>query len=438
MIKYKWSKPQYEFITSTESKVALLGGKGSGKTTALCRKAVLLSYEEDNVGLLGRYKLSQSEDALLYILEKMLAGYQWKKKKEVGGWTYYVVNKCGRISQIKVRSLRDIGNISGMNLGWVGISEVDDTHLTENHYRELCNRLRLGMNKKHYFFCEGTRSGNCDVGGWVYRLIPHKIYITTMDNRENLPEDFLEYIDSLNDVEKVRVITGMYDCMYNGQLVYPEFKIKEHTDNIEDIVERWKGSNSLDVWLGVDCPYQLACVIGIVYRGKLYIIDEVYEENNLSINEFLDKVNGKLLSRGIDNKYIINAFIDPAGGRRDLEENITAMEKLMERGWKVCYGAQRIKDREESVKNMLINGKIIISNQCSILISGFISGYVRKNVNGVISDKPLKNKYSHLQDALAYLCSGLLELYGMDLEVLPKKYDYGVFIKKYEEILERG
>ncbi len=442
MIRYKWSRPQYEFIYSNGSSVALLGGKGSGKTTALCRKGVILSYEYDNVGLLGRYKLSQSEDALLSILEQMLIGYEWHKRKETGGWNYYIVNKFNRLSQIKIRSLRDIGNISGMNLGWFGISEVDDTHLTEMHWIELCNRLRLGtVRRRHQALCEGTRSGNCDTGGWVNKVVKKKIYITTLDNKQNLPESFLQYIEGLSEINRARVVTGMYDVNAIGQIIYPEFCIRTHTDNTDDVLNRWQGSGAYDIWLGIDCPYQLACVVGIVYRGKIYIIQEIYEEDNLSINEFLDKIQGYLISIGIDNRYVINAYIDSAGGRKDMEENISALERFLERGWRVYYGAQRIKEREECVKKLLIDGKLIVDNKCSILISGFVSGYVRKLVNGVLSEKPLKNRYSHLQDALAYLCSGLLNDFGEDLAVNNKKsnYDYDrYFVDKYERIIKTG
>lgn len=440
MIRYKWSKAQWEFIMAGERSVALLGGKRSGKTTALCRRVVRMMWGGDEVGLLGRYKLGQSEDALMGVLEGMMRGYEWRRERVVGGWDYGLRNRWGRWSVVRVRSLRDIRNVSGMTLSFVGISEVDDEHIREEHWVELCNRLTLGGRQS--IFCEGTRSGNCDVGGWVLRRVERVIWTTTEDNRANLPVEFWEYLSNLNEVERARVVTGMYDVSRAGQVVYPEFDIKVHSDDLGDVVERWLGSGCREVWVGVDCPHQLAAVIGVVYRGKIYIIGEVYDEDNLSIIEFLDKVQGKIvgLLGGRVSDWVVNAYIDPSGGVQQNEEHITAEMYMLERGWGVRYGSQRQKAREEAVKKLLLEKRIVVSGGCSVLISGFISGYVRRYRGGVLSDKPEKNKYSHLQDALAYLCSGLLRDMGdgLDAEAEAKRYDsydYKSVVRRYEEIL---
>jgi hypothetical protein len=249
----------------------------------------------------------------------------------------------------------------------------------------------------------------------------------------------LQYLNNLSDVDKVRVMTGKYDIYSIGQLVYPEFELKRHTQDTEDIVKLWKGSESDKIFLGIDCPYQLACVIGIVYRNKLYIVREIYDEYNTSQIEFLDKISYELKEFGVDDKYNVRAYIDVAGSVRQNDEHITIMDRILERGWDLRFGSSRVKDREEAVKSMLINEQLKIDGQCSVLISGFLGGYVRKVVNGVVSEKPVKNKYSHLQDALAYLVTGLIEDYGEGLEIDKKEkvnYNYDIMIENYERMLK--
>ena len=70
--------------------------------------------------------------------------------------------------------------------------------------------------------------------------------------------------------------------------------------------------------------------------------------------------------------------------------------------------------RIQSVDQMLArNGGIVIDPRCTRLINGFIGGYVYPEKIGIAGEflaQPMKNSFSHIHDALQYLCSKLFSV----------------------------
>jgi len=78
-------------------------------------------------------------------------------------------------------------------------------------------------------------------------------------------------------------------------------------------------------------------------------------------------------------------------------------------GIDVRPSTQEWEPRRESVSIML--GKhergfpaLLIDPSCNRLVQGFMGGYGYKEVqNGIFGDKPVKNRFSHVHDALQYV-----------------------------------
>jgi len=105
---------------------------------------------------------------------------------------------------------------------------------------------------------------------------------------------------------------------------------------------------------------------------------------------------------------------DPASRTRDATKqspHLYIAKKSQEMGHYIRMedGIQTFKTRRESVANRLqrmINGQpaVLIDPACEVLVEGFEGGYAFPEIgnSGEFKTEPIKNEYSHIQDALQY------------------------------------
>ena len=108
-------------------------------------------------------------------------------------------------------------------------------------------------------------------------------------------------------------------------------------------------------------------------------------------------------------------FIDPAGLQRSQSDETTCAQKLS-KYFNPMPGSLTFEDRRGAVENFLCkmtkgepNFKVDLST-CRILTGGFDGGYHFSESSFSIEPnkaRPVKNEYSHIHDALQYLCSGI-------------------------------
>ena len=101
-----------------------------------------------------------------------------------------------------------------------------------------------------------------------------------------------------------------------------------------------------------------------------------------------------------------------------------------------------------TVLNRMVDGQsgILIDFRCKELVKGFEGGYQyrRLQVSGErYEDKPLKDRYSHIHDAMQYLMLGAGEgrqVLGMNkpLETFNARVDYDVFQRKAKPVRRQG
>jgi hypothetical protein len=142
-------------------------------------------------------------------------------------------------------------------------------------------------------------------------------------------------------------------------------------------------------------------------RGRVLVLDEITSEN-MGLDTF---INTKL-NPFIGNNYQGHTFVcapDPAGFMKQQASELTLVDQLKDAGYKCVKPPSNDPDKRiaavERLLSQQLEGKamFLVSPSCTQLIKGFRSGYRYKvKKNGEMEDKPDKNEWSHVHDALQY------------------------------------
>lgn len=232
------------------------------------------------------------------------------------------------------------------------------------------------------------------------------------ENEKNLRPGY--YRDLTNDYRDNEDWAEMYiegkpGIMAVGKLVYNNFRRDLHV--AKDSLIWAKGP----LWRGWDnsgnCP---ACVIVQMPRPNHVQILREFHTDKMGIIDFTRAVAMEC------NMMYPNAewtdWEDPAGENKysKREGGFTSNAILMrdECGVDVKPSEQNWIARKESVEKQLglIDG-LLFDPGVTRLINGFISGYAYKEIgtSGVYMDMPMKNKFSHVHDALQYVLLKLVK-----------------------------
>lgn len=219
----------------------------------------------------------------------------------------------------------------------------------------------------------------------------------------------LDYGDNPDWIE--RYIKGKPGITIVGKSVYHNFRRDFHVSK-ESLV--WPGGKLYAGWDNTgNCP---ACVVACIPSpGILHILKE-YHTERMGIVDFCDMVVMDRNNRWPDAEW--TEWGDPAGEAKFSRQGggLTSNAELMqESGIYLKKSEQNWEARRESIEfqlGRLIGGEpgILIDPSCIRLVNGFMGGYCYPEVgtSGIYRDTPLKNKYSHVHDALQYMMVMLL------------------------------
>lgn len=234
------------------------------------------------------------------------------------------------------------------------------------------------------------------------------------ENAENLDPNYYEDLKKLyaNDPEWVeRYIEGKPGAMRVGKNVYTAFS---HAFHVAKQTLVWPGVQ-FTLYRGWDntgnCP---ACVVCYMPSpGVIHVLREFWDDRS-GIIEFAERVQKECNALYPNASYV--DWGDPAGETKFSTRSggLTSNAQLMrEVGINVMPSVKEWEPRREAVNSILTatyrgEPALLIDPSCNRLIQGFLGGYGYKEVqNGVFSDRPLKNRYSHIHDALQYVCAKL-------------------------------
>lgn len=169
------------------------------------------------------------------------------------------------------------------------------------------------------------------------------------------------------------------------------------------------------VLVGIDFGRTPAAVMGQCVGGRWRILAELATENT-GAREFARLLKRKLATSFPDNDFAL--WGDPAGDNLEQSDDNSPFLMLRAEGL-VVLKAPGNNDpiiRRDAVKELLLGlaeGKprFLLSPACVTLRAALEGGYQypRRNIAGggtVYADTPLKNRYSHIADALQYLVLG--------------------------------
>ena len=193
----------------------------------------------------------------------------------------------------------------------------------------------------------------------------------------------------------------------DGKPVYPMWVSDIHVAKEEIPV-----ASGVPIYVGLDFGLTPAAVFGQCVRGRWLILQEIVAFD-MGIVRFAE-----LLRQEIATRYSgceVNIIGDPAGDFRAQTDESTPFQVL--RGAGLTARPAQSNDvslRIEAVAgtlNRMVEGQsgLLVDYRCKELIKGFEGGYGyrRMQVSGErYDDKPDKNRFSHIHDALQYLMLG--------------------------------
>ncbi|BAQ87550.1 large subunit terminase [uncultured Mediterranean phage uvMED] len=266
---------------------------------------------------------------------------------------------------------------------------------------------------------------------------------TNKENGKNLTKNYYENIIRGKTKSWIDVyVLNKLGQVEDGKPVYEMFNRDVHVAKSDIAIVP-----QAPVYVGIDFGLTPACVFGQKLRGRWLIIDELVAED-MGILRFSDLMKQKM-AEYLPRDFTI--FGDPAGDHRAQTDESTPFQILKGRGIMARpTHSNDVSLRLESVNATLqrmIDGEsgLLIDPKCVNIIKGFDGGYHyrRMQVSGERYDeKPNKNRFSHIHDALQYMLLGAGE--GRSLTVgqsnsrpVVAKRNFNVFDLKSKSIYER-
>lgn len=139
--QWRWDKlpAQEAFLTATEPFTCFSGGFGSGKTTALCAKVILLMTAiPNNLGYLGRLDGKSLRHSTMQSLMDMLPKEYIRKHNEQNGFIQLHPEVGG--SKLVYGDFKDLNDLKNIPLGFYAIDQMEEVPFAVWEY--LAGRIR--------------------------------------------------------------------------------------------------------------------------------------------------------------------------------------------------------------------------------------------------------------------------------------------------------
>ena len=260
-----------------------------------------------------------------------------------------------------------------------------------------------------------------DTDHWIYRLFEEErpegwsVYhqpsgeSPDAENIENLPEGYYKNMQPGKDQEWINVyVHGRYGFVQDGKPVYPQYH-----DDIHFSATPLKVV-SPELYVGLDFGLTPAAVIlQRTANGQWQALDELVTED-MSALQFGPELQ-RLLASSLYRGRSFEIWGDPAGTEGAQSDKSTPFDILNAMG----IDAQPVEDRSNDTeirRNALIQNLItytvtgepafLVGPRCTTLRKGLAGGFKFRRIQVANTerymDKPDKNRYSHVCEALEY------------------------------------
>ena len=272
-----------------------------------------------------------------------------------------------------------------------------------------------------------------DEDGNVDEYLPNK----DAENSKNMLDTY--YKNLINGKSKSWIdvyVMNRLGAIQDGKPIYNMFVRDTHVAQEEIPV-----AAGMPVFCGLDFGLTPAAIFGQKVRGRWLILQEIVAFD-MGIVRF-----SEILRQEIATRYgacEVNIYGDPSGDFRAQTDESTPFQVLRGAGLMARPAPSNdVSLRIEAVAaplNRMVDGHpgFMIDQRCKETIKGFEGGYQyrRIQVSGErYDDKPDKNRFSHIHDALQYLMLGAgegREVLGnsRQAKVFNARSDYDVFTRK--------
>lgn len=243
-----------------------------------------------------------------------------------------------------------------------------------------------------------------DKEGSIEEYVPNK----EAENQANMLESY--YPNLIRGKTKGWIdvyVMNKLGIIQDGKPVYNMFVHDMHVAKEEIPV-----ADGMPIYVGLDFGLTPAAVFGQKVRGRWLLLQEIVAFD-MGIVRFAELLRQEIAVRYANCE--VSIFGDPSGDFRAQTDETTPFQILRGAGLKARPAPSNdVALRLESVSQPLqrmADGKsgVLIDPRCRELIKGFEGGYQyrRMQVSGErYDDKPDKNRFSHIHDALQYLMLG--------------------------------
>lgn len=235
--------------------------------------------------------------------------------------------------------------------------------------------------------------------------------IAAAENIDNLNDGFGYYMGLIpgNSKEYIKVfLKGDYGSSLSGKPVFPNYNDMIHCAKAP--LEAMRGTPLLLGWDFGLCP---SCIIAqLTHNGKIRILDEVVGEN-VGLRQFVRDVAKPFVQTKYNGLEHLG-WSDPAGTERSDSDEARCLDELNRAGFPTAMASTNLfPPRREAVDTYLrkmIMGEpgFVLSPTCTTLRQGLKGKYryaqTRTSTGIKISARPEKNAWSHICDALQYIC----------------------------------
>ena len=231
---------------------------------------------------------------------------------------------------------------------------------------------------------------------------------------------------------EIRVdLEAQYGFLHSGKPVFPQFKDTFHVSK-----EPLKIYRGLPVIMGTDNGRTPATLIGqITPFGQLRVFREIYHDD-IGAGNFVEQYVKPVLDTTFPRMPRTN-YCDPACNQKSQLDEFTVLDVWNKHGIRsvVAPCSNRMQPRLDAVENRLMRlvnsgasdsePAILIDPSCKFLIEALNGGYhfeliKSPNSSDEFKEAPKKDKYSHICDALQYMCIAHDQDYT---KVIEEQYD---------------
>lgn len=270
---------QAAFHASDAPNKAFVGGYGCGKTTSLIHEVWMRLQEcQNTTALIGRKTYRELIDTT-WKMSLQLIPQPLIRKVSREDMQIVLPNNC----DIIFRSMEDELKLSSLNLG---IAALDEAHeIDVKFYDALQKRLRgmHGLDGKDIdgmFLMASNYAGH----NWIWQKFKmaedkKRFFLVesgTMENKKNLPVDYLERLKDLPPEIYKRNVDGTFDD-FEGQ-VFTTYDERVHVHPF-DLQPGWRFMRAIDPGLN----HPTVCLwYAVDQEGNIFVYDE-YVQQNVSV-----------------------------------------------------------------------------------------------------------------------------------------------------------